>query len=475
MPSRDRVAPVTMSRVAVVAPTGCLRETLTRLADEGVVEVEIVPAPDALPGPAARVLQRMGGAGVTAALLAAAPDLTELERVGRADLVAGEAALERVAGSTVANRHATALAGWVPSEAVAGLAHRLGEVGGAVVRLPRPRGSQPPTLLRRRRSSAQPFTTLVETYSVVPYADVDPTPFAAAAYVLMFGMMFGDVGEGSLLVLLALLARLGRPGVLARLGPASSMLAALGVASVLAGAAYGEFFGPTGVVPPLWKSPMSDPVGLLLSALVIGAGLLGLAFCLGTVNRVREGGWAYALYSPSGLAGATLFLGGAGLVAGLLTGADWLVLVACLVVAGGLVLSFTGLYVAAGRGGQAVVEALVELFDLVIRLGSNVVSFARLAAFGLTHAAIGAIVWAGTTALWGRGGAAYVGAVLVFVLGTAVAFLLEALVAAVQALRLEYYELFSRVFQGEGRPYRPWHVPLVLQPTSAVPGQEVAP
>ena len=49
---------------------------------------------------------------------------------------------------------------------------------------------------------------------------------------------------------------------------------------------------------------------------------------------------------------------------------------------------------------------------------------------------------------------------LVFVAGNALAFALEALVAAVQALRLEYYELFSRVFQDQGRPFRPWHVPI---------------
>ena len=52
------------------------------------------------------------------------------------------------------------------------------------------------------------------------------------------------------------------------------------------------------------------------------------------------------------------------------------------------------------------------------------------------------------------------GAVVVFLVGNALAFALEGLVAAIQALRLEYYELFSRIFEGVGRPFRPWHVPL---------------
>jgi V/A-type H+-transporting ATPase subunit I len=51
-------------------------------------------------------------------------------------------------------------------------------------------------------------------------------------------------------------------------------------------------------------------------------------------------------------------------------------------------------------------------------------------------------------------------AVVVFVIGNVVAFALEALVAGVQALRLEFYELFSRIFVGAGRPFTPWRIPL---------------
>ncbi|MEV4232450.1 ATPase, partial [Streptomyces bobili] len=65
-----------------------------------------------------------------------------------------------------------------------------------------------------------------------------------------------------------------------------------------------------------------------------------------------------------------------------------------------------------------------------------------------------------TTALAGAGVAALFAAVLLFAVGNALAFALEALVAGVQALRLEFYELFSRVFEAQGRPFRPWQVPV---------------
>ncbi len=469
MPSSERGGPVRMSRVALVAPTPAMRDLLARVADAGAVELDVPSTPDALPGPAARALQRLGGARATPVICDPAPQLDRAEEEQSVDIVAGEAALERASASAVTSREATAFAGWMPTESVADLRARLAPVGGAVVELPHPKGSPPPTLLRRRGES-QPFTTLVEIYATVPYQDINPTPFAAVTFVLMFGIMFGDVGQGLLLVLLAVLARIGHPRMLGRLRPASLLIGAAGVAATCMGFAYGEFFGPTGVIEPLWMSPLDDPLTLLAVALAFGAVLLAVAYAIGTANRVREGGWTYALYAPTGFAGATLFLSIALLTAGLLLAMTWLVAVAAVVAAVGLGLSFVGLYVAAGRGGSAVMEAVVGLFDVVISLASNIVSFARLAAFGLVHAAIGTVVWTATTGLWGGGLGASMAAVLVFVLGNALAFALEALVAAVQALRLEYYELFSRVFEGEGRPFRPWHASVVPLPESLTPG-----
>jgi V/A-type H+-transporting ATPase subunit I len=127
---------------------------------------------------------------------------------------------------------------------------------------------------------------------------------------------------------------------------------------------------------------------------------------------------------------------------------------------------FVGFGARAGWGASGSVQAGIEAADQVVRLGANVLSFARLAAFGLTHAAIGWVVWTGVTALWGSGPLAAVAAVVVFVLGNAVAMGLGVLVVAVQALRLEYYELFSRVFSYEGVPFRPWHLPVTKEASS---------
>ncbi|MDF3149720.1 V-type ATPase 116kDa subunit family protein, partial [Streptomyces sp. T21Q-yed] len=237
-------------------------------------------------------------------------------------------------------------------------------------------------------------------------------------------------------------------------------VAGAGLAATLAGVAYGEFFGPTGVLPVLWLEPLEEPMRLLATAVGLGAVLLAVAYAAGIVNRWREGGPAAALYATTGIAGAALYLGLAAVAGYIWLGQAAYGVLGAAIATAGLALVGVGLYATTAGGVGGAVQTGIQLFDAVVRIGSNVVSFARLAAFGLTHAALGAIVWDGTTALAGRGPVGVAAAVLVFLAGNALAFALEALVAGVQALRLEFYELFSRLFEGEGRPFRPWRLPV---------------
>ena len=407
MPPHD-LAPVRMQRVALVAPAERARDLLLGVAAAGTVELDLAGTP------------AQGGAEVDRALAAG-------EREG--PLVG--------------------YVGWTASRDVGPLAERLDGCEGAVVPLRNPRGVEPPTLLAGHHAGR----TLVDTYATVPYRDVDPARLAGPAYVVMFGMMFGAVGQGAILVAAGLLLRArvwARAAGLARIW---GFVVGAGLTSMVFGALYGSAFGPTGL-PVLWLDPLETPVPLLGAAIAMGGALLLGAFVLGTVNRVREGGWAYALYARTGLAGTLLFVAVGLLVWGLI-GIPALVWVAAVLGAVALVLVTVGLLAEAGGGFSGAVQAGVELVDTVVRLGSNIVSFARLAAFGLTHAALTTLVWQGTTAVWGPGWRV-AAAVALVVVGNAVTFALEGLVAGVQALRLEYYELFSRVFTAEGRAFRPW-------------------
>ena len=448
-----------MSRVALVAPQRRLRAMLVVAAELGCVQ--FVGAPAAAEGEAVEALRRVQRAGhvMPARIADLAVDGARLEADGRQDLLAGEVELERRQASALLRGGFGVLVGWVPADALPRLRERLGAAGAAAVELPRPRLVEPPTLLRTA-SAVRSFRPLVDTYGATRYADIDPTAFAAVAFVVMFGMMFGDLGHGLVLAALGLALWRSRRARWAGMRPLWPFAVAGGLAAAAFGVLYGEAFGPTGL-PALWLSPLDDPVELLTVALGVGAVLLALSYGLGTRNRWREDGARAALLAPSGIAGFAVFAA-AGLAAlSLATGTAALLVAAAVILAGGVLLLGAGFLSEAGRSAAGVAETSVEVLDSVIRVGANAISFTRLAAFGLMHAALGAIVLDGARSLWAAGAPGAAAAAVLFAAGNLLAFALEALVAGVQAMRLEYYELFSRVFAGQGEPFAPWQVPVV--------------
>jgi V/A-type H+/Na+-transporting ATPase subunit I len=467
MPWRETVEPVRMERVALLAPTETWRQVLVAVADAGAMEIDRVSdAAETAPNEAERRLQGLDFDGDPAPrLLPEAPDLDEITTTlppeVAAALLAGESQLGDVSADAVRRGSVAALTGWVPARLRGELAERIAADGGALVPLPVPRGTDPPTQLVTRGRLGQSFEPLVRTYATVPYADLDPTIVAGLAYVFMFGMMFADAGHGLLLLVLGLLLRAGRLPGIGRFRKVWPFVVGAGITSTVFGVLFGEFFGPTGVLEPLWLDPLEEPITLLGAAIGVGAVLLAGSYLLGTANRWRESGWRTALVAQSGLAGIALFLGLGFVAWGVAVDATVLVVAGAVVAVVGVVLTYIGLLAASGGGGAGAAQATVEVFDAVIRLGTSLVSFARLAAFGLAHAALTALVWDGATALAGSGPLGWLAGAALFLVGNAVIFGFEALVAGIQALRLEYYELFSRVFESEGRPFVPWHVPLL--------------
>jgi V/A-type H+/Na+-transporting ATPase subunit I len=447
--------PIRMSRVAIVASRARLRETLVALAGSGIVDID-------RRGEAETTAVRTAGAqGVlaTPTLLASSADVEDLERAERWDLLAGELELRRVAAQAVEHRGVAILIGWAPESAVPPLSELLASTGASVVELVHPARAEPPTMMIGPRF-ARPLRPLVDTYGTVPYADIDPSLFAGLSYAAMFGIMFGDVGHGLILAVLGLALRNSSRSWLQPLRRAWGLIVVAGLASAAGGALYGDVFGPTNILPALWLKPSEQPVPLLTAGLIVGAVLLGLSYCIGMANRWREGGPLMLILASSGIAGASLYAGGAALVAGAALAVVPLQIAGIVVAGVGLALLFGGFLLTSGGGVAGFTQAAVELLDTVIRTIVNAVSFVRLAAFGLAHAIVGTIVLAATAALAASGGAGLVLAAIVFVVGNVLAFGLEGLVAGLQALRLEYYELFSRVFAGVGRPFAPWRLPI---------------
>lgn len=298
-----------------------------------------------------------------------------------------------------------------------------------------------PSLLKRSWL-LKPFQGLVRNYGMPCYREVDPSGMFALSYILMFGMMFGDIGHGAVIVLasLALWKRFPEVTIVGTLA---------GLSSLVFGFVYGSLFGYEHVIQPLWMSPMHDPIRILLVAVLWGASFLLIANLLAIRNFIASGQLEQALYSGKGLAGMCFYL--AACYAGYQQFAhnhfSWLEAL-LLVLPMAVILQFQ--WRQAGGGlMERVLVVLIEGLEHIISSVSGTLSFLRVAAFSLNHVALAAAVFAiaGMMDAFGHG--------ITVVLGNIFIIVLEGAIVAIQCLRLEYYEGFSRFYSGKGKAFEP--------------------
>ncbi|OGU21380.1 MAG: hypothetical protein A2580_16795 [Hydrogenophilales bacterium RIFOXYD1_FULL_62_11] len=291
----------------------------------------------------------------------------------------------------------------------------------------------------------KPYVPLVKSYGVPRYGELDPALPFAITYLLLFGAMFGDIGHGATILLLSLaFAR--------RLGRAVWIGTAAGAVSMLFGLFYGSIFGYENILPPLWLSPLHDPLRVLTIAVAFGVGFIVFTLLANVHNQWVAGRVAEALLDSSGLAGLAFYLGAVGVLAswtGVLVVAQPAAILAGLGIAG--VAAFKWHETQAGLGERLLVT-LIETMETAINLFSNTLSFMRVAAFSLNHVALALAVF--TLAH----GLDAVGHGITLVLGNIVIIVLEGGIVAIQALRLMYYEGFSRFFSGDGREFVPLRI-----------------
>ncbi|MFH1090759.1 MAG: V-type ATPase 116kDa subunit family protein, partial [Pseudomonadota bacterium] len=312
----------------------------------------------------------------------------------------------------------------------------------------------------------RPFEKLTGLYGTPQYREVEPTVFFAVSFLLLFGMMFGDIGHGSVLFLLGYVIfrryyRYIDYGII---------LMECGVSSVLFGALYGSVFGLEDVFPALWFRPMQNITYFVKLTLILGVGLVSLGLVLNLVNSVRLKDYK-ALPTAGGLAGTLFYwmLVGIGVkyvVTGELAPAEvslsgWVAtaLTAVMILHRPLYRLWGKLTGKLPREAPSegivteIMESVVESLDGLIRYLASTISFVRVAAFALTHAALFLAVFsvADTVAVEKGGGFYYW---LVIVLGNIVIILLEGLVVSIQTVRLEYYEFFGKFFRGGGEKFR---------------------
>ena len=322
---------------------------------------------------------------------------------------------------------------------------------------------EPPVKLKNPKVF-KPFEMFVRMYGLPSYHEMDPTIFVALTYIVIFGAMFGDAGQGLCLAVGGfLLYRFKKIELAAIIGTA-------GIFSTIFGLLFGSVFGFEDLIPALWLRPttaMADVPFLgklntvFVAAIGFGMFLILLTMIFHIVNGIRSHSVENIWFDQNAVVGL-VFYGSLVAVILLFSTGHTVPAAAVLAVMFGVPLLIIMLKEPLTRlatrqspaieGGKVMffVQSFFELFEVMLSYLSNTLSFIRIGAFAISHASMMEVV------LMLAGAEAGTPNWLVIILGNIFVTAMEGLIVGIQVLRLEYYEMFSRFYTGSGKPFKPF-------------------
>lgn len=338
------------------------------------------------------------------------------------------------------------ISGWVPARDIDRVKKAVESAAGHPVAMEilkaDPNRQSVPSLVRTPRW-LRPFEELVTTFGLASYNELDPTLIVTVSFLVMYGMMFGDLGHGLMLLLIGLWLRHRRLDY-------GILVAAAGASGMVFGLLYGSAFGQP-IISAQWLRPLEGIWTVLITAVAGGVVLLNIGFAMNLINAWRARDWPRFFLEKNGLAGIALYWtllgGGLGVGFGVLPKPVLLLIpVLCAVLWLHEPLAAWIWHYHSSALGEALVTGFFELFEAVTGYASNSLSFIRLGAFAVAHEGLSTLVVSYSRGRWGW---------LVLLLGTFLVVGFEGVIVGIQALRLEYYEFFGRFFQGRGQPFVP--------------------
>ena len=326
-----------------------------------------------------------------------------------------------------------------------------------------------------------PFQMLVANFGIPEYGSIDPTPFVVVTYLVMFGLMFADIGQGAVVAAGGIAGTLffnKRKNALRNL---SALLLWCGGSSMLFGALFGSLFGFS-VMRPIWfdfhgivsghvhpSSGISSIYDILGITVKFGIGVIGCGLCFNWINLIIKRRWSELLIDKGGITGGWIYAGGI-YCAWYMMSHGYKSLPGSSVLFWSLALPALLLFFKAPLHARKhrtpvtpgillnfVMEWIVELLEVFGGYLSNTLSFMRVAGLGIAHVSLMGAFFTIADMVRGDtpGIAASLMAVLLIVAGNILVIALEGLSAGIQALRLNYYEFFTKFFHGTGRLYEP--------------------
>ena len=311
----------------------------------------------------------------------------------------------------------------------------------------------------------QPFQRLIAAFGAPRYDEVEASLFVALSFVLMFGVMFGDVGQGAVIMLAGLYFLKSRHPAIRKVADVGYMFMLCGGSAVIFGFLYGSLFGSEEILPHIWLSPLEDIESLFKAAIVIGIFCISVGIIINIINKLRSRDYLHGVLDKFGVIGIIFYWGAVGLgikalVAGKLSGVEiFLVILLPLII----LFLREPLYHLIRRDSELIEDDIfsyimhssVEVMETLTTFLGSTVSFVRVGAFALSHAGLCLAIYAIADTLEGLPGGG-VWAFIFIIIGNLFVILLEGLIVSIQGVRLQYYELFSKYFAGDGVLYRPF-------------------
>lgn len=322
----------------------------------------------------------------------------------------------------------------------------------------------PPTKLQNPKFF-KPFEMFIRMYGLPSANEMDPTIFVALTYTFIFGAMFGDVGQGFCLFVIGGILYLTKKMNLA------GIVSVAGLFSMFFGFMFGSIFGFEDIIEPIWLRPAEAMTNLpfigqlntvFIVAVAFGMGLNILVMIFQIINSIKSGDKEELWFSHNGVAGLVFY--------GFLVVTIVLYMTGHKVPGNIMMALFLGIPILMfvfkeplgnlvkrnhkkieGGKGMFFVQGFFELFETLLSYFSNTLSYVRIGAFAVSHAAMMEVVLMLSGAETGSPN--WLGVIG----GNIFVCLLEGLVVGIQVLRLEYYEMFSRFYKGSGREFKPFN------------------
>lgn len=345
------------------------------------------------------------------------------------------------------------LTGWVPDSKINDFKELSEKHSDTTVTVKDETNQAPPTKLKNNKLF-RPFEFLVNMYGAPNYNELDPTPFFALSYMLLYGMMFGDLGQGLVFVLLSFLVDKKNKTF-------GALIRRIGFSACFFGLMYGSVFGIETLIPALLIKPFDNIMKVLIASVAFGIGLLLIAYCLGIYNKlVKQKNIEEGIFGKEGFAGLMMMISFVILILNIVNINVIPKNIGVVMLIASIVMIIFSKPIAAkiekrdevyeSTAFDYYVESSFSIIEALLSVFSNLVSFTRVGAFAINH--VGLYMAFEVMSKIAGGG---IKGIIILILGNILIIGLEGMIVFIQGLRLEFYEMFSKYYQGNGRKFRP--------------------